>query len=45
MTVSEDFQAVLTDAGYDVQLTTYEGGHSAPPADIGLEIYTEVLGL
>lgn len=45
MTVSEDFEAVLADAGYDVQLTTYEGGHDAPPSDIGLPIYTELLGL
>jgi hypothetical protein len=45
MTVSTDFEAALTDAGYDVQLATYEGGHNAPPVDIGLPIYTELLGL
>lgn len=45
MTVSTDFEAALADAGYDVQLTTYEGGHRAPPADIGLPLYIELLSL
>jgi dienelactone hydrolase len=45
MTVSTDFEAALTAAGYDVQLTTFEGGHDAPPADIGLEIYADLIGL
>ena len=43
--IAEDFEAALSDAGYDVQLTTYEGGHEPPPADIGLEMYSELLGL
>lgn len=45
MTVSADFEEALAGAGYDVQLVSYDGGHTAPPAEIGLEIFTELLGL
>jgi dienelactone hydrolase len=45
ITVSTDFEAALADDGYDVQLTTYEGRHSPPPADIGLGLYKEQNGL
>jgi hypothetical protein len=41
----EDVCWTLRSAGYDVQLTTYEGRHEPPPADIGLEMYAELLGL
>lgn len=45
MTVSADFAAVLADAGYDVELITFDGGHHAPPIEISLEVFKEVLGL
>jgi len=45
VTVSTDFEAALAAAGYDVQLTTFEGGHSFAPKDIGLGVLMEVLGL
>jgi hypothetical protein len=44
-TVAEDFEAALAEAGYDVVLIIYEGGHHAPSADVGLDIYAELLGL
>jgi hypothetical protein len=44
-TVSEDFAAALADAGYDVQYTPFDGGHDAPPAELGLPVYLELLGL
>lgn len=40
------FEEVLADAGYDVQVITYEGGHSSdPPDELSLEVFTELLGL
>lgn len=45
VTNSAEFEAALADAGYDVQLTTFDGGHEDPPAELRLEIFTEVLGL
>ena len=40
------FAAVLADAGYDVQVITYEGVHTSdPPDELSLEVFTEVLGL
>lgn len=44
-TVSVDFEAVLADAGYDVQLITFEGGHHDPPTELSLRVFKEVLGL
>lgn len=45
VTVSADFEAALADAGYDVQLTTFDGDHENPPTELSLEIFREVLGL
>jgi dienelactone hydrolase len=45
VTNSEEFEAVLADAGYDVQLTTFEGGHEDPPDQVSQEIFTQLLGL
>jgi predicted esterase len=42
---SVDFKEALSDAGYDVQLTTFEGGHEDPPTTISKEVFTEALGL
>jgi len=42
---STDFEAALADAGYDVQLTTYQRGHVDPPAEVSQAVFTEVLGL
>lgn len=41
---SEEFAAALTDAGYDVQLTSFEGGHELPPTELGVSTILEVLG-
>lgn len=45
LTNSVDFEAALSDAGYDVELTTFEGGHQDPPTTLSQEIFTEALGL
>jgi S-formylglutathione hydrolase FrmB len=45
MTASADFEAALSAAGYDVQLTTFDGGHHDPPTELGLEVFREVLSL
>lgn len=42
---STAFEAALADAGYDVQLTTYQRGHEDPPAEVSQAVFTEVLGL
>lgn len=40
------FAEVLADAGYDVQVITYEGGHTSdPPDELSLQVFKEVLGL
>jgi hypothetical protein len=40
------FEEVLADAGYDVQVITYEGSHtSSPPDELSLEVFSELLGL
>ncbi len=39
------FETALADAGYDVQLATFVGGHRNPPTELSLEIFKEVLGL
>lgn len=39
-----EFTALLTDAGYDVELTTFEGGHATAPLEILLPRVVEVLG-
>ncbi len=43
MTVSEDFEAALADAAYDVQLTSFTGGHNFPPKEISFDVFMEVL--
>jgi hypothetical protein len=43
ITVSEDFEAALAAAGYDVQLATFDGGHNFPPKELSLEVLTEIL--
>jgi predicted esterase/predicted small lipoprotein YifL len=46
MSITTDFAKVLADAGYDVQVITYEGQHASdPPDELSLEVYSEVLGL
>ena len=45
MESSVAFEGALADAGYDVQLATFGGGHHVPPTELSLEIFTEVLGL
>jgi predicted esterase len=42
---SVEFEAALADAGYDVELTTFDGGHQTPPPERSLEVFKEVLGL
>ncbi len=39
------FEEALADAGYDVQLTTFGGGHQDPPTELSLEIFADVLDL
>jgi hypothetical protein len=40
------FEEVLADAGYDVQVITYEGQHTSdPPDELSLQVFTELLGL
>jgi hypothetical protein len=39
-----EFAALLTDAGHDVQLATFEGGHGEPPTDLYSSTIREVLG-
>lgn len=41
---SEEFAELLEDAGYDVQLATFRGGHQMPPAGLSLPIIMELLG-
>lgn len=43
ITVSEDFEAALAAAGYDVQLATFDGGHNFPPKELSLEALMEIL--
>ena len=43
ITVSEDFEAVLAAAGYDVQLATFAGCHNFPPKELSLKVLTEIL--
>jgi acetyl esterase/lipase len=38
-----EFAELLTDAGYDVQLATFEGGHGEPPTDLYSSTIKEVL--
>lgn len=38
-----EFAELLTDAGYDVQLATFEGGHEEPPTDLYRTTIKEVL--
>lgn len=38
------FEEVLTGAGYDVKLITFDGGHSYPPAELIVPALMEVLG-
>lgn len=45
LTNSVDFERALANAGYDVQLTSFEGGHHAPSIEISLQVLNEVLGL
>jgi len=40
---TEEFVALLRDAGYDVQLTTWDGGHDGPPVELLLSALMEVL--
>jgi hypothetical protein len=40
---SAEFAALLTDADYDVQLATFDGGHSVPPTDLYSSTIKEVL--
>lgn len=37
------FEAALADAGYDVQLITFDGGHVVPPTDLLVSTLSEVL--
>jgi len=40
------FEQVLANAGYDVQVISYEGVHTSdPPDELSLKVFTEVLGL
>ncbi len=41
---SAEFESALADAGYDVSLTTFDGGHVEPPAELVLSTIMEVLG-
>jgi len=44
--LSTAFAEVLADAGYDVQVITYEGGHTSdPPDELSLQVFKEVLDL
>jgi hypothetical protein len=38
------FEAALTEAGYDVELTTFDGGHDYPQAEVIVPILMDVLG-
>lgn len=40
----EEFVSLLDDAGYDVQLTTWPGGHDEPPIEVLLAVLDDVLG-
>ncbi len=41
-----EFAEVLADAGYDVQVIPYEGGHTSDPSDeLSLQVFSELLGL
>jgi acetyl esterase/lipase len=39
-----EFESLLSDAGYDVQFTTFDGGHVMPPPELYLPTIVEVLG-
>ena len=39
-----EFAATLTDAGYDAQFTTFDGGHWSPPTELSLSTIMELLG-
>ena len=41
---SAGFAAALADAGYDVEFTTFDGGHETPPSELSLPAVMEVLG-
>lgn len=41
---SVEFQAMLANAGYDVQFATFVGGHDVPPTDLFLSTVMEALG-
>ena len=41
--MAEEFAAALSDAGYDVQLTTWPGEHEAAPDDIYIPTVMEVV--
>ncbi|MDJ0925770.1 MAG: hypothetical protein QNJ77_14535 [Acidimicrobiia bacterium] len=41
---SIEFESALASAGYDAQLTTFEGGHVEPPGELVLSTILEVLG-
>ena len=41
---SAEFESALADAGYDVRLATFDGGHVEPPAELLLTTIMEVLG-
>jgi hypothetical protein len=40
------FEEVLADAGYDVQVITYEGVHTTdPPDELSLQVFSDLLRL
>ena len=39
-----EFAQVMSDAGYDVQLTTFDGGHEHPPTDLYASTVSAALG-
>jgi dipeptidyl aminopeptidase/acylaminoacyl peptidase len=39
-----EFTALLADAGYDVELVTFDGGHEPAPPELYLPTIMEVLG-
>ncbi len=41
---AEEFKALMIDAGYDVELTTFDGGHVIAPDEVLFPIVREVLG-
>ena len=41
---SAEFEALLTDAGYDVELATFDGGHDIAPPEVLFPAVVEVLG-